>query len=111
HALRLAFLGLAPYAAREIGARSRGGGDFENDYATVLAELARVARGPILVVIGDSLAGARAVRADETLRRLAPAAGLDVVAGASQPRLALGRAEREAFGREPKREHLIWLSR
>jgi SAM-dependent methyltransferase len=111
HKLRLAFLGLPPYAAPEIGARSKAGGDWEGDYARVLAELARVCAGPIVLVIGDSLAGTRAVFADETIRRLAPAAGLEVVAGASVPRLALGRVEREVFAQAPKREHVILLTR
>jgi SAM-dependent methyltransferase len=111
HALRLAFLGLPPYAAPEIGARRQGGGAFEADYAAVLAELARVCPGPIVWVLGDSLAAGRAVYADEVVQRLAPAAGLDVVAGASAPRLALGRIERDAFARAPKREHVMLLRR
>jgi hypothetical protein len=111
HALRLAFLGLPPYAAPEIGARRHDGGDWETDYVRVLTELARVCRGPIVWVIGDSLAGGRAVYADEVVRALAPRAGLELRAGASAPRLTLGRVEREAFARAPKREHVILLGR
>src|SRR5215470_17552573 len=107
HALRLAFLGLPPLK-NEIGARSRSGGE-EADYGAVLAELGRVSAGPIVLVIGDSLAAGRAVHADQMIRRLAAAAGLEVVGGASARRLALGRAEAEAFARAPKREHVIWL--
>lgn len=121
HALRLAFLALPgdPIERREIGARrsfkSGPGGieAWERDLSAVLIELSRVTRAgqPIIIVMGDSLAGTEAVYADQTIGRLAPAASLAVVAGASQPRLLLGRVERAAFAQTPKREHLIWLEK
>jgi SAM-dependent methyltransferase len=124
HGLRLAFLGLDPAALEksEIGSRRSFRGDaaaaraaWDADLGRVLAELARVVApgGPILLVLGDSLAGAgaaaRAVHADDTVARLAPAAGLEVVAAASAPRAPLGQPEVRAFAERPKREHLIWL--
>jgi hypothetical protein len=61
-------------------------------------------------VIGDSLAGTRAVAADDDLR-----GALDdrmaVVAWASQQRPMLGAAERQAFGERGKREHVIIVER
>lgn len=126
HAPRLAFLGLPeePLATREIGARRAftGGPEalheglarWDRDLGAALAEMARALApgGRLVLLVGDSTAGGRvAVYADETVSRLAPAAGLRVLAGASQRRALLGRAERDAFARRPKREHLILLSR
>jgi SAM-dependent methyltransferase len=115
--LRMAFLGLAAgrFAGDEIGARrgfraDRGAASrrWERDLATVLAEMARALRpgGTAAIVIGDSLAGGRAIHADELIHRLRPDA-LERVAVASQRRPLLGRAEREAFERAPKREHVL----
>jgi len=68
-----------------------------------------------VLLVGDSMAGAPpggvAVHADALLDRLARRAGLRVLAGASQERVALGAAERTAFAGRPKKEHLIALER
>jgi hypothetical protein len=127
HALRLSFLEMNARAldAGELGARRHFSGgqaeaallDWERDVTTVLRGLARVLApgGAIALVIGDSRVGqggdARAVFADEVVGRIAPAAGLRVVATASQRRTALGEAEGRAFARRPKREHLLYLAR
>jgi SAM-dependent methyltransferase len=123
HAMRLAFLGLdaGKLAKAEIGARrsftdvARGFSAWEKDYGRALAEMRRVLRpgGRAVLLVGDSLGGkvvgARAILADETTERLAKAAGFTVLARASQPRQALGFAERTAFTPREKREHLIEL--
>jgi len=125
HALRLAFLGMDERAleAGELGARRRFSpgraaaalAEWERDLTSVLRELARVLApgGRAGVMIGDSRIGhgdeARAVLADQTIHRLAAAAGLRVSARASQDRAALGEPERRAFPRRPKREHLLCL--
>jgi hypothetical protein len=127
HALRLAFLGMDARGleAGELGARRRFAAgrseaallEWERDMTAVLRGLARVLApgGAIAMVIGDSRVGqageARAVFADEVVGRLAPPAGLRVVAAASQRRTALGEAEGRAFARRPKREHLLYLAR
>lgn len=127
HTLRLAFLGLPMegLAARELGARRyfHGGADkvraalaeWEGDLGAVLAEMARVLSplGRAVLLIGDSLAGARphgvAVYADDVVRRVAQGVGLSVRACASQRRQALGSAETAAFAAREKCEHLMLL--
>jgi DNA modification methylase len=134
--MRLAFLGLPedPLAGAEIGARRGFSGGpvevaaaiaaWEGDFLRALVEIARVlapGRSAALLV-GDSIAGAltstsasrpRAVRADAAVARLAPRAGLTVVAVASMARAALGAVERDAFraAGAAKSEHLIVLAR
>jgi len=122
HGMRLAFLGLggATLERAEMGARrsftddpARALAAWERDLGAVLGELAHAVKpgAPILLIIGDSFAGRRAVHADETLMKLARPAGLEIHAAASAARLPLGRAENDAFTRAPKREHLVWLRR
>jgi hypothetical protein len=117
-AMRLAFLGMSAgaFEKSEIGARRRfrgtGGGkaleEWDRDMRLVISEMKRVlkAGGLAVLLVGDSLAGRVAVRADEAVERMAHAAGLEVAASASMPRTILGAAERAAFG-ATKREHLV----
>ncbi len=126
HALRLAFLDRDDqgFEKTEIGARRAFARDlagglvaWERDLAASLAGMARALRpgGRAILLVGDSLAGhglaSRALFADDLLVRLAPAAGLTLIAAASQARLALGGHERRAFETRPKREHLVLLRR
>ena len=124
-ALRLALFDLDARAldAGELGARrhfAKGRAatallEWESGMTAALREMARVLApgGGIAMVIGDSLAGegddARAVLGDEATARLAARARLRVVASASQGRAPLGLAERRAFARRPKQEHLVYL--
>ena len=61
-------------------------------------------------VIGDSLAGQRALFADEDLRAAFDERLIEV-AWASQERPMLGAVERRAFGERGKREHVIVVER
>ena len=122
-ALRLAFLGMearAGCASGEIGApplrrRAGGGGarglGARHDRRCSASSGTRSRReAPIALVIGDSRVGqgseARAVFADEALGRIAPVAGLRVVAAASQRRTALGES-RAAGVRAPAQTRSI----
>ena len=115
HQLRLSFLDIdeASFAEREIGARRSfvGAGaraTYARDLAAALAEIARVLvpGGRAYLLIGDSLAGDRALHADALVREVSP---LPVLASASAGRPLWGGAERAAFRGAPKREHLICL--
>jgi SAM-dependent methyltransferase len=110
--LRMAFLQLpsGPLAKLEIGARRDPDVPaYARDLGKALREIARVLRpgGRAYVLIGDSLAGGRAVYADALVREVSP---LPVVAAAGAERPPWGAAERAAFRRTPKREHLMCLS-
>lgn len=121
--LRFDFLGIRhrDFDEGEIGARRGFGAEGEgqnpfakwrDDLAVVIGGMAAaLARGSYAaLVIGDSLAAGRAMRADEDIR-----AALDdrlaMVAWAWQDRPMLGAAERRGFGDRPKREHILVLQR
>ena len=124
HQLRLDFLGMQAQAFQEaeLGSRRQFGGDatarrrarrrFTRALGSSLDEIARVLRpgGVALVVLGDSMAGDKAIFADEVIRA---AAGerFDVRAWAGQERTKLGQRERDAFGDAPKREWIFLLAR
>jgi hypothetical protein len=63
-----------------------------------------------MIVIGDSLAGGRAMYALDDVRS-ALTDDLVVAAWAAQERPMLGGTERRAFGQRPKAEHIIALRR
>lgn len=130
HDLRMAFLGLSDRSAsnREIAARRRfvGGSaamrrgfeDHSRDMAQVVLQMARALRpgGRAVVVIGDSLAAGRAVRADIVVRDAVAALPeqhtMRTVAWTAQSRPALGNAEKRAFAAGAgKREHILLLQR
>lgn len=121
HARRYAWLDLDDRAMREseLGAArsfrdpAEGARRFSEGLAAHCVALARVLRpGAVaLVVLGDGAAGRDALLADEDLSRAARAAGLDVIAAASQPRSAYDETSRRAFARSPRREHVIALTR
>jgi SAM-dependent methyltransferase len=122
HRLRLDFLGLKPHKFRsaEMGARRRFSGSkweqalktWRNDFAASLAQMfdALEPGGQALLVMGDSLAGPRALLADKEVSRLRPE-GTHIVAHAWEERPKLGAAERRAFGDKAKREHIFCLRR
>jgi DNA methylase len=129
HRLRMIFLGLDPRGLErgEIGARPHFGGgpgrreramaDTRAALGAALGEMARalVVGGRAALVIGDSLAGGVAVRADrligEALAASPAAAALVPVAWARQERATLGRAEARAFAGAAKCEHVLLLER
>jgi hypothetical protein len=129
HRLRMIFLGLDPRELErgEIGARPRfGGGPEKRERAMAdtraalgiaLGEMGRALAvgGRAALVVGDSLAGGVAVRADRLIREAleaGPAAAvLAPVAWAKQERATLGRAEARAFAGAAKCEHVILLER
>ncbi len=121
HGLRLAFLGWSEreFEAREIGARrhfrgsrERAMDQFGQDLGRVLDEIGRVLLpgGLAAVVIGDSLAGGKAVYADDVIRELTRKP-LRVRAWASQARPTRGAAEARAFSDREKREHILLLEK
>lgn len=118
HDLRIAFLGLddAGLERAEVGARrhfrrdsGKGLERWRGDMLRVLSGLRAALRpgGWIAMLAGDSLAGERAVRADQQLGELAETAGLERIAWAWQGRKTLGGREKRAFVKPGKREHLI----
>jgi len=129
HRLRMVFLGLDPRGLErgEIGARPQFGGGAERReralgetraaMGAALGEMARVLvpGGRAALVVGDSLAGGVAVRADRLIARALAetpaAAGLAQVAWARQERAALGRAEGRAFAGAGKHEHVLLVER
>lgn len=123
HATRLRWLELEErkFARSEIGARrqlSRLSSDdalelWSRDFGVCLEQMHRVLSptGALALVIADSLIGDSAVHADALVARLASSAGLRVVAHAAQARPQFHPAERRAFGRQGKREHLLLLER
>ncbi|HET7500042.1 MAG TPA: hypothetical protein VFK02_03540 [Kofleriaceae bacterium] len=118
--LRFDFLALRhrELDAGEIGARR----SFERDPAASQAWHAALADAldaitsvlapgrPAAIVIGDSLAGGRAVHALDDLRGVLTDE-LILEAWASQHRPMLGGREQRAFGDRPKAEHIVLLRR
>ncbi|MCK6529808.1 hypothetical protein L6R50_20380 [Myxococcota bacterium] len=119
-ARRLPWLGLQSHRAAadraEIGARRRGGRGEEGwreEQGAWLRAVRRVLRpgGEAFVLLGDGVVDGAPWRADAALADLAPAAGLEAVAVASQERPHFHRASAEAFRGEPRCEHLALLRR
>lgn len=124
HQLRLDFLAMPGHRFQEaeLGARQQFSGDaqqrrrarrrYKRALGGAMAEMARVLvpGGLAAVVLGDSVAGDRAMWADEVLREAAEE-HFELRAWAWQERPKLGSLEREAFGDEPKREHVFLLAR
>lgn len=121
HRLRFDFLGLRhrAFTDSELGARRQFAANsvealrqWRTGQAEWLGAVAAVmAPGALAAfVVGDSLAGARAIYADDELRG-ALDDRLAVVAWASQDRPMLGATERRAFADRPKREHILVVER
>jgi hypothetical protein len=122
HRLRLDFLGLSvdEFDKAEIGSRRKFRGDstsrrlarraWQRSLTACLGEIARVLqpRGRAIVVMGDSVAGGRAMSAEEAIKKAAEDR-LTLTAWASQRRPLLGAMERTAFGDTPKREYVFLL--
>jgi hypothetical protein len=123
HRDRLRWLGLPEdrFDEHEIGARRHARGvsfghalaRFRSELGAALGELGRVlsSRGAAVLVIADSVLASRAVFADELVAGLAPGAGLELVASASQKRPHLHAPTQRAFERRARREHALLLRR
>jgi hypothetical protein len=121
HAARLRWLRLSErrFERAELGARRRLEGlsslaaleRWEREFRPFLGELARVLKpdGVAILVCGDSVLGGRALRADEHVPRLADSRGLRLWARASQVRRHFHAPSARAFGRQPRREHVLLL--
>jgi hypothetical protein len=117
--LRFDFLGLRhrELDAKEIGSRR----SFEEDFDEASRRWKKALAGMIgklaatlapgraaAIVIGDSVAQARAIHALDDVREALPG-DLVLEAWASQERPMLGTVERRAFGPRPKAEHIVVL--
>lgn len=123
HAARLRWLDLdvQSFVRREIGGRRKSASvprrealdTLRRDYGKSFSALASVLRpgGVALVVLADSSIQRGAVYAEDEIPPLADAAGLSVVAVASQPRPHFHEESRDAFEGRRRREHVFLLER
>jgi hypothetical protein len=117
HALRLAWLGLdaEAFAAGELGARrgALGGGSWSDGYRDLLVALARVLRpgGDLFLAIGDWMEAGHAVDGAAVLGRLAREKGWRLASAAAARRAIHSHAEKKAYARRGKWEHLLHFNR
>ena len=113
HARRYPWLGIEPsrLEAGEIGARRalhgrEGLARWDRELGDAMAAMGTVLapEGRIVLLLGDGQIDKERVEAERQVERLAPSAGLSVIAVASQ-------ARRDYSGRRDRREHLIVLRR
>ena len=121
HDDRLRWLGLATadFAKLEIGSRRElAGASFgaalgfwERDLGAALSALGRglAPGGQIVLLLADSTLANKALFAERVVENLAPAAGLALLARASQARPHFHGESRDAFAKQPRREHLLLL--
>lgn len=121
HDDRLRWLGLPAhdFETLEIGSRRELSSDsfgpalarWERDLGATLAALARglAAQGRIVLVIADSTLAGKPLYAERVVEKAAPGAGLQLLARASQARPHFHGGSREAFVKQPRREHLLAL--
>jgi SAM-dependent methyltransferase len=121
HAVRFRWLGLPmeQFRRRQLG--ERGGGDHLGVPPTGwlegrrrwLVEMGRVLRpdGAAVLVVGDGVVGDRAEDAAGAVARDSRAAGLRLVARASQERPTRDKRLIEIFGDQARREHILLLRR
>ncbi len=84
---------------------------WDDELSRTLSACSRALRAEAtaVLVIADSAVHGFPLRADEIVQGLAPAAGLAVVAMASQQRPHFHTPSQRAFARAPRREHLMAL--
>ncbi len=123
HDDRLRWLGLSSesFGKLEIGSRRELSREsfgpalalWEQDFGATLAALARSLHpdGKIVLLLADSTLASRPLFADRVVAKLAPLAGLAVLAQASQERPHFHAGSRDAFVRKPRREHLLLLAK
>ena len=105
----------------EIGSRRELSGDsfgpalarWERDLGATLTALARglTDDGRVVLVIADSTLDNKPLYADRVVEKAAPAAGLQLLARASQARPHFHGGSRDAFVKKPRREHLLALGK
>jgi len=111
HELRFPWLGLDPRSLerQEIGSRRDSTADdaasrWDEQLGAALSAMSRSLRrgASAVLLLGDAQLGRRRVDAARQVRRLAPRAGLELIASASQPRV-------DRTGGPRRREHLLCL--
>ena len=122
HAVRFRWLGLPmdQFRRRQLGERPTGGDSLGvpptgwlEGRRRWLVEMGRVLRpeGVAVLVVGDGVVGNRAEDAAGAVYRDARAAGLKMIARASQERPTRDKRLLEIFGDQPRREHILLLRR
>jgi SAM-dependent methyltransferase len=121
HAVRFRWLGLPmdQFRRRQLGERSPGEGlgvppsGWLEGRRRWLVEMGRVLRpeGVAVLVVGDGVVGNRAEDAAGAIARDSRAAGLKLVARASQERPTRDKRLIEIFGDQARREHILLLRR
>lgn len=123
HDDRLRWLGLPTrdFETLEIGSRRELSIDsfgpalarWERDLAATLGALGRglTAEGRVVLVIADSTLAGKPLYAERVVEKAAPSAGLTLLARASQARPHFHGGSRDAFAKQPRREHLLALGR
>ncbi len=123
HALRLRWLGLdaSAFATHETGSRRRyarldaaeARAAWTKELTAIFRSLSRVCRkgARVALLIADSAVGTEALRADALVAALAPPAGLEVLARATQSRPHFHGPTARAFERVPRAEHAIALQK
>jgi hypothetical protein len=123
HELRMRFLGMKTdvFERGEIGARRHFDGltfaaavaAWEGELSATLAAIRRTLtlRGRIVMILADSVIAGRVVAADEVVSRVAPSAGLELIAAAYQERPHFHRESRRAFSSRPRQEHAFVLAK
>lgn len=121
HDDRLRWLGLSSrdFEKLEIGSRRELAGEafgpalgrWERDLGATLSALARSLspQGRIVLLIADSTLDGKALFAERVVEKAAPAAGLELLARASQARPHFHGGSRDAFTKRARREHLLLL--
>ena len=117
HDVRFLWLGLPrlDFDRVQVGARNDGPGSsrqrWQSDRRRWLGEMGRVLRpgGRVVLIVGDGVVGGEAEDAAEAIAAEAPAAGLVLVAGASQSRPPRDPRLAEIFAGRPRREHALLL--
>jgi len=121
HDDRLRWLGLSARAFEqlEIGSRRELFGEsfgpalarWERDLGATLSALQRSlsAEGRVVLLIADSTLDGKPLFAERVVEKAAPTAGLALLARASQARPHFHAGSRDAFVKQPRREHLLLL--
>jgi hypothetical protein len=99
---------------RELSQASFGAalGRWERDLGATLGALARglAPEGRVVLLLADSTLAGKALFAERVVAKLAPAAGLLLLARASQARPHFHEGSRDAFSQQARREHLLLLT-
>jgi hypothetical protein len=123
HDDRLRWLGLSSrdFEKLEIGSRRELGGEsfgpalarWERDLGQTLTALNRVLspNGQAVLLIADSTLAGKPLFAERVVEKAAPGAGLRLLSRASQARPHFHAGSKQAFVKQPRREHLLALTK